>query len=79
MVCALTVEASKKIGAWFGGQRAAEGGVEKEYVARTIGRFPDGEIVCEEPLLTIDRQVGVNVVHPDGRVSVLPCLPSTRE
>lgn len=26
-----------------------------------------GEVVCDEPLLTIDRQIGVNVVHPDGR------------
>ena len=27
------------------------------------------EVTCEEPLLTIDRQIGVNVVHPDGRDS----------
>ncbi len=27
------------------------------------------EIVCEEPLLTIDRQMGLNVVHPEGKVS----------
>lgn len=27
-----------------------------------------GEVICEEPLLTIDRQIGVNVVHPEGRV-----------
>ncbi|GAA5873303.1 hypothetical protein JCM8547_007064 [Rhodosporidiobolus lusitaniae] len=70
MICALTVEASKKLGAWFGGRRAAEGGVKKEYVARVRGRFPDGEIECSEPLLTIDRQIGVNVVHPEGRPSV---------
>ncbi|GAA5879372.1 hypothetical protein JCM1840_006025 [Sporobolomyces johnsonii] len=67
MICSLTVEASKKLGAWFGGKRGSA--VEKEYVARCLGRFPDGEIVCEEPLLTIDRQIGVNVVHPDGRDS----------
>jgi len=30
-----------------------------------------GEITCEEPLLTIDRQIGVNVVHPEGRVRPL--------
>ncbi|BGP36133.1 hypothetical protein JCM10449v2_000031 [Rhodotorula kratochvilovae] len=69
MICALTVQASKKLGAWFGGKRSHEGGVSKEYVARAIGRFPDGEVVCEEPLLTIDRQIGVNVVHPEGRDS----------
>lgn len=27
-----------------------------------------GEIVCEHPLLTISTQVGINVVHPDGKV-----------
>lgn len=41
MVCALTVAASKKLGAWFGGRRNHEGGVSKEYVARCIGRFPE--------------------------------------
>ena len=40
MVCSLTVENSKKLGKWFGGERAAEGGVKKEYLARCKGRFP---------------------------------------
>jgi hypothetical protein len=100
MICSLTVEASKQLGAWFGGQR--ESGVKKEYVARCFGEFPElvfpllscgrtrghdltafflyvfvvvlrETIVCEEPLLTLDRQIGVNVVHPDGRVR--PELP----
>jgi len=26
------------------------------------------EIVCEQPLLTVDRQMGLNIVHPDGKV-----------
>ncbi|GAA5991419.1 hypothetical protein JCM10908_003305 [Rhodotorula pacifica] len=69
MICALTVDASKKLGAWFGGRRNHEGGVKKEYVARCYGEFPPHEVVCEEPLLTIDRQIGVNVVHPEGRES----------
>jgi hypothetical protein len=41
MICSLTVEGSKKLGAWFGGRRAAEGGVKKEYVARVVGKFPE--------------------------------------
>lgn len=60
------------------------GRVKKEYVARVTGKFPaymasstpepdadaqEGEVICAEPLLTIDKQMGVNVVHPDGRVS----------
>ena len=29
------------------------------------------EITCEEPLLTVDRQMGLNIVHPEGKVSAL--------
>ncbi|KAK7052854.1 hypothetical protein VNI00_004173 [Paramarasmius palmivorus] len=43
------------------------GTVRKEYVARCIGKFPEGEVVCEEPLLTVDRQMGLNIVHPEGK------------
>ena len=27
-----------------------------------------GQIVCDEPLITVDRQMGLNIVHPDGKV-----------
>jgi hypothetical protein len=30
------------------------------------------ETVCEEPLLTVDRQMGLNIVHPEGKVRVNP-------
>ncbi|THV06660.1 pseudouridine synthase [Dendrothele bispora CBS 962.96] len=43
------------------------GTVRKEYVARCKGEFPEGEVVCEEPLLTVDRQMGLNIVHPKGK------------
>ncbi|KAG8827734.1 hypothetical protein FRC19_000743 [Serendipita sp. 401] len=42
------------------------GRVKKEYIARCQGEFPD-EVVCEEPLLTVDRQMGLNIVHPEGK------------
>ncbi|KAI0343606.1 pseudouridine synthase [Trametopsis cervina] len=45
----------------------ANGQVKKEYIARCRGEFPDGEVVCEEPLLTVDRQMGLNIVHPEGK------------
>ncbi|EGG06560.1 uncharacterized protein MELLADRAFT_116466 [Melampsora larici-populina 98AG31] len=67
MICALTIEASRGLSAYFG----QEGAVKKEYIARCRGNFPDEEIVCEEPLLTIDRQVGLNVVHPEGKLPLL--------
>ncbi|KIY73835.1 pseudouridine synthase [Cylindrobasidium torrendii FP15055 ss-10] len=43
------------------------GTVQKEYVARVRGEFPEGEVTCEEPLLTVDRQMGLNIVHPEGK------------
>lgn len=30
--------------------------------------FSREEVVCEKPLLTVDRQMGLNIVHPDGKV-----------
>ena len=78
MIIATNRTMAQKFGKDFG----TPGRVKKEYVARVLGRFPtnrmDGsahddtgpgeDLVCEEPLLTIDKQIGVNVVHPDGRV-----------
>lgn len=26
------------------------------------------EVTCNQPLLTVDRQMGLNIVHPDGKV-----------
>jgi len=26
------------------------------------------EVTCDEPLLTVDRQMGLNIIHPDGKV-----------
>lgn len=43
------------------------GTVKKEYVARVRGHFPEREVVCEEPMLTVDRQMGLNIVHPEGK------------
>ncbi|KAJ3549471.1 hypothetical protein NMY22_g869 [Coprinellus aureogranulatus] len=43
------------------------GTVKKEYVARVRGHFPEHEVVCEEPMLTVDRQMGLNIVHPEGK------------
>jgi len=32
--------------------------------------FLQREVVCEAPLLTVDRQMGLNIVHPDGKVGL---------
>ncbi|OBZ69918.1 Uncharacterized protein C18B11.02c [Grifola frondosa] len=52
----------------------AAGTVRKEYIARCRGRFPEEEVTCEEPLLTIDRQMGLNIVHPEGKAGRLSCI-----
>ncbi|KAI9067461.1 pseudouridine synthase [Trametes sanguinea] len=74
-------------------QEFVNGRVRKEYIARCKGKFPEEEVVCEEPLLTVDRQMGLNIVHPEGKhaktifkrirydentdTSVLHCRPLT--
>ncbi|EPQ31991.1 uncharacterized protein PFL1_00189 [Pseudozyma flocculosa PF-1] len=62
MVCATKKETATRISAQF-----HSGFVNKAYVCRVRGKFPEGEVVCKEPILTIDRQSGVNIVHPKGK------------
>lgn len=62
MVCSTKKETASRLGAQF-----AAGQVNKAYVCRVRGKFPQGEVVCKQPILTIDRQSGVNIVHPKGK------------
>lgn len=57
-----------------------QGEVKKEYIARCSGEFPAEEVEVDQPLLTVDRQMGLNIVHPEGKVSVnhVPCNPVDR-
>ncbi|PHH59940.1 hypothetical protein CDD81_2339 [Ophiocordyceps australis] len=41
--------------------------VRKEYVARVMGEFPDGEIVCDQPILSISPKLGLNRVRASGK------------
>ncbi|KAK4126659.1 pseudouridine synthase [Parathielavia appendiculata] len=41
--------------------------VRKEYIARVIGRFPDGEVVCDQPILQISPKLGLNRVRANGK------------
>lgn len=41
--------------------------VRKEYIARVIGRFPDGEVVCDQPILAISPKLGLNRVRANGK------------
>ncbi|XP_041451894.1 RNA pseudouridylate synthase domain-containing protein 2 isoform X2 [Drosophila obscura] len=41
--------------------------VQKEYVCRVEGRFPDGIIQCNEPIQVVSYKIGVCRVSPNGK------------
>uniref|UniRef100_A0A914DPR5 Pseudouridine synthase RsuA/RluA-like domain-containing protein n=1 Tax=Acrobeloides nanus TaxID=290746 RepID=A0A914DPR5_9BILA len=41
--------------------------LKKEYVCKVEGVFPDGELVCEQPIGHIIRSLGLQCVRPDGK------------
>lgn len=41
--------------------------VKKEYITRVLGEFPEGEIVCEKPILQISPKLGLNRVRANGK------------
>ncbi len=41
--------------------------VKKEYVARVVGKFPDGDVVCEEPIMQISPKLGLNRARASGK------------
>lgn len=64
MILALSGPASNELAKEF-----RDGKVGKEYIARVKGKFPEGEITVDQPLLTVDRQMGLVIVAPEGKVS----------
>ncbi|KAK7739135.1 DRAP deaminase [Cytospora paraplurivora] len=49
------------------GNQIAARTVRKEYIARVIGKFPDGEVVCDQPILAISPKLGLNRVRANGK------------
>ncbi|KAK0614962.1 pseudouridine synthase [Bombardia bombarda] len=45
----------------------SERSVRKEYIARVNGRFPDGEVLCDQPILSISPKLGLNRVRANGK------------
>jgi tRNA pseudouridine32 synthase len=41
--------------------------VRKEYVARVIGEFPEGDIVCDQPIMQISPKLGLNRARASGK------------
>ncbi|XP_041669470.1 RNA pseudouridylate synthase domain-containing protein 2 [Cheilinus undulatus] len=86
LLFARTLEVSKRLD-----QLVRDRQLEKEYVCRVEGEFPEGELVCEEPILVVSFKIGVCRVDPkgkecrtvfqrlsyNGKTSVVRCLPLT--
>lgn len=65
--------------------------IEKEYVCRVEGAFPEEEVICEQPILVVSFKIGLCRVNPkgkecrtvfqrlsfNGKTSVVRCLPLT--
>lgn len=65
--------------------------LEKEYVCRVEGDFPEEEVICEQPILVVSFKIGLCRVDPkgkecrtvfqrlsfNGKTSVVRCLPLT--
>ncbi|PLB51158.1 pseudouridine synthase [Aspergillus steynii IBT 23096] len=41
--------------------------VQKEYVARVKGKFPDGVVICDQPIMSVSPKVGLNRVRATGK------------
>ncbi|WVF69302.1 hypothetical protein IAT40_004078 [Kwoniella sp. CBS 6097] len=65
MILALSGKAASNLAKEF-----IEGKVKKEYVARVKGKFPEEEITVDQPLLTVDRQMGLVIITPEGKDAV---------
>lgn len=50
-------------------QQITQRTVRKEYIARVKGEFPDGEVVCDMPILQISPKLGLNRVRANGRTA----------
>lgn len=41
--------------------------VKKEYIARVIGEFPAGDVVCDQPVMQISPKLGLNRARASGK------------
>ncbi|KIO28870.1 hypothetical protein M407DRAFT_71186 [Tulasnella calospora MUT 4182] len=51
-------------------EEISSGTMRKEYLARCLGRFPEEETTVDQPMLSVDRQMGLNAVHPQGKEAI---------
>ncbi|XP_041429320.1 RNA pseudouridylate synthase domain-containing protein 2-like isoform X2 [Xenopus laevis] len=86
LMFAKTLDVSKKID-----EQVRQRQLEKEYVCRVCGEFPEEEVTCEEPIFVVSYKIGVCRVDPkgkpcktvfqrlsyNGKTSVVKCFPYT--
>ena len=41
--------------------------VKKEYIARVIGEFPEGDVICDQPIMQISPKLGLNRARASGK------------
>lgn len=41
--------------------------VQKQYIARVKGKFPDGVVVCDQPIMQVSPKLGLNRVRASGK------------
>ncbi|KAE8373179.1 pseudouridine synthase [Aspergillus bertholletiae] len=46
-----------------------ERSVHKEYVTRVKGKFPDGVVVCDQPIMQVSPKLGLNRVRATGKTA----------
>ncbi|TQS31912.1 hypothetical protein Golomagni_07792, partial [Golovinomyces magnicellulatus] len=51
------------------GRKIMQRTVRKEYMARVVGDFPDGEVICDMPILQISPKLGLNRVRANGKAA----------
>eukprot|EP00026_Physarum_polycephalum_P008473 Phypoly_transcript_08560.p1 GENE.Phypoly_transcript_08560~~Phypoly_transcript_08560.p1 ORF type:complete len:312 (+),score=56.57 Phypoly_transcript_08560:44-979(+) len=51
------------------GEQISSRQVQKQYVAKVVGKFPSTEVVVDEPIKVVNKRIGVNVVDPTGKPS----------
>lgn len=49
------------------GKQIQQRSVAKEYVARVVGEFPAGDVVCEQAILQISPKLGLNRARASGK------------
>ncbi len=88
----LMIMATKKSTANKVGLLMQERSIRKEYVAKVAGVFPEGEIICDDPILTVNPKFGLNRIRnpggkhaltvfrrlsTNGKTSIVHCKPLT--